>query len=235
MLCPNISASNSIDALKAPGATITVTLPDGTTREINGDTRILDAENCSTGASGTLPPQELFARIGTERYTTATYTDPVTGAQKTVYLYNEEDLSNDDMMYTLKSLQVNQALIENEAELPHLKQNGDVDYKLVEKIAALWEEATLTLNPNDTRGCTFKDYYRAMVGEMSTLGEVYHSTATSLEGTSAAIDNQRQQIIGVSSDEELTYMIKYQNAYNASSRFINVINEMIEHLIMQLG
>lgn len=30
-------------------------------------------------------------------------------------------------------------------------------------------------------------------------------------------------------------MIKFQNAYNASSRFINVIDEMIEHLITQLG
>nr|HRL58079.1 flagellar basal body rod C-terminal domain-containing protein [Lachnospira sp.] len=35
--------------------------------------------------------------------------------------------------------------------------------------------------------------------------------------------------------EELTYMIKYQNAYNASSRFINVINEMIETLLTQVG
>ena len=51
----------------------------------------------------------------------------------------------------------------------------------------------------------------------------------------ASVDNQRQQVIGVSSDEELTKMIKFQNAYNASSRFINVVNEMIEHLITQLG
>ena len=49
------------------------------------------------------------------------------------------------------------------------------------------------------------------------------------------MDNQRQQVIGVSSDEELTYMTKYQNAYNAASRFINVVNEMIEHLLTQLG
>ena len=30
-------------------------------------------------------------------------------------------------------------------------------------------------------------------------------------------------------------MIKYQNAYNAASRFINVVNEMIEQLLTQLG
>lgn len=54
-------------------------------------------------------------------------------------------------------------------------------------------------------------------------------------GTVTAVDNQRSQVMGVSSDEELTKMIKFQNAYNASSRFINVVNEMIESMITQLG
>ena len=69
----------------------------------------------------------------------------------------------------------------------------------------------------------------------STYGDVFGSNATNLQQSLLTVDNQRQNVIGVSSDEELTYMIKYQNAYNASSRFINVINEMIEHLITQLG
>ena len=74
-----------------------------------------------------------------------------------------------------------------------------------------------------------------MVGELATYGNVYSSMATNLSNEVLTIDNQRLQVIGVSSDGELTKMIKYQNAYNASSRFINVINEMIEHLITQLG
>ena len=74
-----------------------------------------------------------------------------------------------------------------------------------------------------------------MIGELGTYGDVFDSNATNLQQSLLTVDNQRQNVIGVSSDEELTYMIKYQNAYNASSRFINVINEMIEHLITQLG
>ena len=54
-----------------------------------------------------------------------------------------------------------------------------------------------------------------------------------MTSTAAAIDNQRNQIMGVSSDEELTNMIKYQSAYNASSRFITVMSLMTE-LIVQL-
>ena len=35
--------------------------------------------------------------------------------------------------------------------------------------------------------------------------------------------------------EELEKMIKYQHAYNASSRYVNVISEMLEHIVTALG
>lgn len=235
LLCPNVEAADTISSLTGGAATtIDVTLADGTTMTLGNDTKILDAENCSTGADGKLPPQELFVRVGTERYTEATYT-AADGTTTTIYIYNEEDMTDSSKQYTLQSLSVNDALIAQESALPHLCQNGDVNYALAAELAAVWDKASLVLNPNDTKACSFKDYYESMTGEMGTFGDVYGSTATSLSGTVASIDNQRQQVIGVSSDEELTYMIKYQNAYNASSRFINVIDEMIEHLITQLG
>lgn len=49
------------------------------------------------------------------------------------------------------------------------------------------------------------------------------------------LDNKRQESIGVSSDDELTNMIRFQNAYNAASRYINVVSEMLEHLVTALG
>ena len=50
-----------------------------------------------------------------------------------------------------------------------------------------------------------------------------------------ATQSAREQDIGVSTDEELSNMIKFQNAYNASSRYINVISEMLEHILSTLG
>lgn len=234
LLCPNVEAADTISELTGGAATsIDVTLEDGTVVTLTGDTKILDAKNCATGADGELPPQELFTRVGTERYTKATYTDAA-GTHE-IYIYNEEDANDTSKQYTLTSLQINEAMIAQESALPHLKQNGDVDYALAADLAAVWDQALLVLNPNDTKACSFKDYYDAMIGELATLGNVYSSTASSLSGTVEAVENQRQQVIGVSSDEELTYMIKYQNAYNAASRYINVVDEMIEHLITQLG
>ena len=50
-----------------------------------------------------------------------------------------------------------------------------------------------------------------------------------------ATQSDREQVVGFSTDEELSNMIKFQNAYNASSRYINVISEMLEHILSTLG
>lgn len=232
LFCPNTEASN-LTGLTG-GATLTATGADGKTYTITEDTLLLDTENCSVGVDGKIPPTELFSRIGTERYTEVEVTNE-DGTTSTYYLYNEEDLRDSDKQYTLKSLKINDVLNGMETLLPHLTQNGNVNYDLGEKLASVWSSELLTLDPDDTNMLSFMDYYDNMIGEYGTLGSLYESTSSSLSGTVETVDNQRAQVIGVSSDEELTKMIKYQNAYNASSRYINVIDEMIEHLITQLG
>ena len=239
LLAPNIEAKDFIAMAGRPGATtFDVTLPDGSNYTLQQGTKILDAEKCAVGQDGQLPPQELFSRVGTERYTKATYqyTD-AQGVQKTgeIYIYNEEDPADDTKQYTLQSLSVNSELIADQARLPHLTKNKTPDWALAERLVKVWEEDRMSLNPNNLKPCSFKEYYQEMAGEAAIFAEIYGSTATSLSGAVASIDNQRQQVIGVSADEELTYMIKYQNAYNASSRFINVVDEMIEHLLTQMG
>ncbi len=227
LLCPNTEAENVMEFNGAD--TIQIEDVNGVMHTIHKDDLFLDAENTSVGVDGELPPTELFKRIGTERYETIEGKDG-----KTYYRFIPEDPNDTTMQYTIISVEINHTLKEQETKFPHLKQDGQVNYALAEELAALWDAEGLTVDPNDTNQVGFMDYYNNMVGAYGTLGSVYESTAASLNDTVTSVSNQRQQVIGVSSDEELTKMIRFQNAYNASSRFINVINEMIEHVIMQL-
>jgi flagellar hook-associated protein 1 FlgK len=49
------------------------------------------------------------------------------------------------------------------------------------------------------------------------------------------VEDARTQVTGVSSEEELSNMIRFQSAYNASSRYVTAVAEMLEYLIMKLG
>lgn len=218
------------------GADLTGTTADGEAFTITAGMKILDAEKCAVGSDYKLPPQELFSRVGTERYTEVNVTD-ANGDIKTFYVYNEESRTDTSKMYTLASLRVNGDIVQNTSHIPHLTQdidNKQVAQELGTALSEAWKQDSMSLNPNATTPCTFMEYYAQMVGELGTAGSVYYTTADTLSGTVNSIENQRQQIIGVSSDEELTNMIMYQNAYNAASRYINVVSEMIETLITSL-
>ena len=67
----------------------TYTAADGTTYTV------LDTANCSVGADGSLPPHELFAREGYDRYTQM----EIDGKQ--FYVYNDETKANNSSWYKL--------------------------------------------------------------------------------------------------------------------------------------
>lgn len=137
-------------------------------------------------------------------------------------------------MYTLSSLKVNDEIISQPSYIPHLTQdsnNKQVAQQLGTAFTEMWKKSEIFLNPNATSKCTFMEYYAQMIGETGTAGSVYNTMSETLNNTVNTVDNKRQQVIGVSSDEELTSMIQFQNAYNAASRFMNVVSDMIETLI----
>lgn len=47
--------------------------------------------------------------------------------------------------------------------------------------------------------------------------------------------NQRESVSGVSLDEEMTNMIKYQHAYSAAARVITAMDEMLDIIVNRLG
>lgn len=216
----------SINDLFSPLTTASFTAMDGT-RYTN--VKVWDEENGCVGTDGQKPGRELFTRRGCERYNKVTANDG-----KVYYVYNEEDMTETAKMYTAKGIVINEDLLQSEGGLPHLKKDGEPAQALAQALVDLWDQKRQIINPSNTDPCTFKEYYRRMIQDVGTTGNVYEGLSAGLAAEVESLDNSRQQVIGVSSDEELQNMIKYQNAYNAASRFINVISEMLEHIVTRL-
>lgn len=140
-----------------------------------------------------------------------------------------------DEDFTITNLTVNQTLRQSPALLSFRKPDGSEDVATAYKLAAAFEAADYTLNPYVATKCNFRNYYSSLINQVSNSANVSGIIERSQADTVNAIDGAREQILGVNTDEELTYMIQYQNAYNASSRYINVISEMLEHLLSALG
>lgn len=208
----------------------TVTLADGST------VKVLDEETAGIGmgTGNEYAGTELFTRNNQPRYTEKQLT-LADGTTATYKVYNEENPDDFYSLYTIGNIKVNEELQQNPSLLPLSRVSGEEAQTIADELLDKWNQKFATVSPNSLVECNYKDYYAGMLDDLSDRGYTYDSMAKTGEQAVNEAENVRQQLLGVSSDEELSSMIKFQHAYNASSRYINTVSEMIAYLIEKLG
>ena len=200
---------------------------------------ILDTKNAPVSSdSSKTPGNALFERKSRPRYKEL----DLEMDGKKVMLYNSEDYdpNNEDSkysMYSMGELEVNKNIRENVSLIPlsYNTNTGDYSMDTAAKLNKIWDKKFAVLNPNTLTKNDIMEYYTSFTSDIANTGHTRKALAKSQDVTKTSVDNQRQQVLGVSSDEELTHMIKFQQAFNAASRYITVIDEMLEHVVTRLG
>ena len=86
-----------------------------------------------------------------------------------------------------------------------------------------------------TNGMTINQLYRALVGDIGGAAAIADRQAAAHRLSLDQFTTQQQSISGVSLDEEMTNMIKFQQAFNAAARMITVMDEMLGVMIEKTG
>ncbi len=84
-------------------------------------------------------------------------------------------------------------------------------------------------------GLTINQMYRALVGDIGGTAAIAERQSVAHRLSLDQFTTQQQAISGVSLDEEMTNMIKFQQAYNASARILTVMDDMLSVMIEQTG
>lgn len=190
----------------------------------------LDTDNCGMGYDGQVG-KELFSRNDTQsRYTELTASDGTV-----YYVYNPNNTFGTPGLYSVGNISINQEVLEDSSKLGFWDSEGGANYGVANSIVEKWDKATLNLDPNNLTNKDFNDYYSAMLDVIANDGYIFKAVTENQQTVVNTIDSARVAETGVSSEEELTNLIKFQNAYNANSRFINVIAEMIDTLVNRVG
>jgi flagellar hook-associated protein 1 FlgK len=95
-------------------------------------------------------------------------------------------------------------------------------------IANLQHQLTMSGNTS-----TYTNYYSSVirdVGNEVLKSDAYYNHQSDMM---AQLENQRESVSGVSLDEEMINLIKFQNAYAAAARLITTADEMMQ-TIMQM-
>ena len=180
-------------------------------------------------------PEELFVRLGTQRY------EIVNISGEDYYRYVPEDKhpshADIDDLYTISNMKINPDLLKTPSLLGEgfVSEDKQVDHAKADALVNAFNTPFSTLTPDLTIQYDYRDFYAAIVGQVATEGSVYSSIVSAQQTATHNLSDSRDAIMGVSSNEELTNMIKYQNAYNAASRYITTCNDMLDRLLSSVG
>jgi len=109
--------------------------------------------------------------------------------------------------------------------------SGPGDNSNALKIAKLRDNLTMVPDVIGNNSSTYTEYYSSII---SSVGQAKNEANSSLETRTFLVDqyeSQQDSIAGVSLDEEMADIVKFQHTYQAAARVISVANDMLDTLI----
>ena len=143
----------------------------------------------------------------------------------------DEDPNSEFSLYNCVNIRTNQELMQIPSLLQFKLEDESADFNIGERLVKAFEDQGIFLNPLATAMSDYENCYIDFMSQIGTSGNMYQFLYEYEQLAVENADNERQTVIGVSQEEELEHMIMYQNAYNASSRYINVVNSLLDALI----
>lgn len=86
-----------------------------------------------------------------------------------------------------------------------------------------------------TTTTSVETYFQKMIGTLAVESQEAGRLRDNSEALQLAVENRRQSVSGVSLDEEMTNMVTFQHAYNASARVLTALDEVLDKIINGMG
>ncbi|MBR6486694.1 MAG: hypothetical protein IKT17_08405, partial [Lachnospiraceae bacterium] len=175
----------------------------------------------------------LFACIdqidGTEkRYDDYDYETGYDGTGKTV-----STTSNNYLRLTAGNFVVNSSMM-NDVSLfgttADISQGRDAQDITLELMKVRTDKTKMTY-----RGCSSEEFLQCLTSDVALGAASANTFYSNFDKISKAIVAQRTSVSGVDNDEEALNLVKFQEAYNLSSKMIQVMTEIYDRLILQTG
>lgn len=114
--------------------------------------------------------------------------------------------------------------------------NGDENNFSIAALAVHTGVNQFTPPPNmEANSQSSKKSFQALVGQLGAESQAAIRSVANYEAALMATENRRQSVSGVSLDEEMANLIKYQHSYNAAARLISTADQMLDTIINRMA
>ena len=143
--------------------------------------------------------------------------------------------TNPTDVFSARNITVNSSIISDVTKIAAAKAPIDDPENGIGDGSNALRLAQIKYNKKAINDSTIDESYRGMIGDIGINANKAKSMATNQDLLVSQISTQREYVMGVSLDEEMTHMIQFQQAYNSSARFLTTIDDMLDILVNRLG
>lgn len=104
-----------------------------------------------------------------------------------------------------------------------------------ENASALAEVLNTTIYTIDSTSTTLRDYLSSNIAKLGVETQHALRMTDNQKALVGHLENRQEMVAGVSLDEEMVNMIKFQHAYNAAARILTGFDEMYDTIINRMG
>lgn len=139
-----------------------------------------------------------------------------------------EDPNDVSTLYTINNIKINPELLTSEGYnlLALSLSGGESDTTILEGLVKDWKSSLDSLD-----GYNIDGYYKKIISDLAIEINAAQANYETQATLTSSLDNKRLSISGVSLDEELSDMLRFQYAYNAAAKIVGVIDDMVERVI----
>ncbi|MEK3952717.1 flagellar hook-associated protein FlgK [Psychrobacillus sp. FSL K6-1464] len=156
------------------------------------------------------------------------------GKQGETFFINKDKADNSGAGITAKNIYISSDIIKDPGKVvasdstPGEAEPGNGKFAL--KLANM-KFASL----DDLGKVSAQTYFEGLIGQLGVDGQQATRLAFNSATLQQAVTERRASVSSVSLDEEMTNMIIFQQAYNASARMITVVDETLDKIINGMG
>lgn len=125
-----------------------------------------------------------------------------------------------------KNIALDPAIVSNISNIAASKDGAPGNNEIALVLAKLKDQLSMNGNTN-----TVSQFYNGIVSGMGSEIQTMQTESESHNLVLQQLDTQQKSVAGVSLDEEMTNLIKFQQGFAAAARVINTVDEMFDTLI----
>jgi flagellar hook-associated protein 1 FlgK len=142
---------------------------------------------------------------------------------------------NPDVVRKVSSIAASARVYDDNGTIRVIKGNNDVAL-----LIASFRNKKFAFDPDPTAipiltNGTFEQFHQTLVGQIGVQTSEAIRQTSNQQLLVDQVDSRRQSVSGVSLDEEMANMIKFQHAYNAAARIMTTFDQLLDKVINSMG